>query len=117
MSWRDAGAPPALPDARALLHQAERGPALAIERGDFAVKNGGLALMNSGKLCSSGNCSGEVILIARHQSNFALGDKRNGAVAVPLDLEQPFGIVERVVDGSCQHGVDRGGHGTFDRAL
>ena len=88
-----------------------------VEHGDFAVKNGGVGPDELRQIVQFRKLCGEVILIARNQSNFALGDKRNGAVAVPLDLEQPFGIVERVINGSCQHGVDRGGQGTFDRAL
>ena len=74
------------------------------------------ALMKAGMIVQFGILRGQVVLVARNQSDLALGDKRNGAITVPLDFEQPFGVVERLFDRSGQHGVDRGGHGPFDRA-
>ncbi len=87
---------------------------MLVKRRNFAVENRGLRLDGCSQVVQFGILRGEVVLIARHQANFAFGDERNGAVTVPLDFKQPLGIVEGLLDGSGQHGVDRGGHGALE---
>jgi len=70
-----------LPDAGALLHQAERWPALFIQRNDFAVENPVWALTNLERLVVQ-KLSSEIVLIAGDQPVFAAFQETNSAIAV-----------------------------------
>src|SRR5438552_4111674 len=99
-----------LADAGALLHQAERCTALFVEGDNFAIKNCGDGLNKFGELMQLRILSGQIVLIARNQADAAVFDEGDGAIAIPLNLEQVFRIVEGLFDGDGQHGVDGGRH-------
>ena len=68
-----AGAPDAAAacaDSGALLHQAERGPALLVERDDLAVEDGRARLdVVSAMDVQFGICGGQIVLVARDQAH------------------------------------------------
>src|SRR5438105_3942993 len=106
-----------LTDAGALLHQAERCTALFVEGDNFAIKNCGDGLNKFGELMQLRILSGQIVLIARNQADAAVFDEGDGAIAIPLNLEQVFRIVEGLFDGDGQHGVDGGRHWALGRSL
>ena len=103
-------------ESGALLHQAERRPALVIERDDLSVEDGALGFYELRQAAEFGKLRGEIILIARHQTHPAVFDEGNGAVTVPFDFKQPVRIVEGLGGGSRQHRMDDRGHGPLLRA-
>ena len=54
---------------------------------------------------------GKIILVPGDQTYFAIRDERDCAIAVPFDLKEPLGIVERLLDRCGQHGIDTVGIG------
>src|SRR5215469_13861097 len=64
--------------------------------------------------------AGLVVLIARDHAQRLLCvsvEENDGAVAVPLDFEEPFVTIECLLDRGRQHGMDLARHGLFDRAF
>src|SRR5437667_5271241 len=106
-----------LTDAGALLHQAERCTALFIEGDNLAIQNGSFCFNKVRKLVEFRILSGQIVLIARNQADAAVFDEGDGAIAIPLNLEQVFRIVEGLFDGDGQHGVDGGRHWALGRSL
>ena len=82
-----------------LLHQAERRPTLVIERDDLSVEDRALDSYELRQAFEFGKLRGEIILIARHQTNAAVFDESNGTVTVPFDFKQPVRIVEGLGGG------------------
>src|SRR5437773_9099868 len=106
-----------LTDAGALLHQAERCTALFVEGDNFAIKNCGDGLNKFGELMQLRILSGQIVLIARNQADAAVFDEGDGAIAIPLNIEQVFRIVEGLFDGDGQHGMDGDWHRALGRSL
>ena len=98
-------------NARALLHQAEGGPAFRVEGHDFAVQDRGAGTNMAGNFTEFGILTGHLVLVPRDQAHMIALNKCEGAITVPLDLEQPVGIVEGLVYKRCQHGVNGARHG------
>ncbi len=84
---------------------------------DFPVENRCLRFDRGSQIMQFRVLGSQVVLIARNQPDLAFGNKCNSSITIPLDFEQPLGVVKRLLDGRGQHGVDRGRHGTLDRAL
>src|SRR6266496_3738402 len=84
-------------NARALLHQAERRTTLLVEHNHFAVENSILCFDKLWQLAQLGISRRKVVLISGNQAHSAVLNERNGAVSVPLDLEQPVGVLERLL--------------------
>src|SRR5579862_8236420 len=70
-----SGAPSALANASALLHQAKRSTSLFIENDDLAVENRVFRFYRRGKFVKFREFAGEVVLVPRNQTNFAVLDK------------------------------------------
>ena len=56
-------------ESSALLHQAERRPALLIERDDLSVKNGAFGFYELRQALEFGKLRREIVLVARHQTH------------------------------------------------
>ena len=96
-----------------LLHQAERRPALFIERDNLAIQNRRPrfnGIWNRAKLRIRG---GQVVLVTRHQAHRTAFQEGDCAIAIPLHLVKPIVAVERLIDEGRQHGMDSVGHRRF----
>ena len=81
-------------DSGALLHQAERGPALLVERDNLAVENRGARFDVVADGTQLGIGRGQIVLVARDQAQRAAVEEGDRAIAVPLDLVEPLRVVE-----------------------
>ena len=73
--------------SRALLHQAERGLTVGIERYHFAIEDRCLRFDEARHIFQLGITRSQFILIPRDQSHLAVFDKRDRAIAVPFDFK------------------------------
>src|SRR2546421_6783768 len=86
--------PAMLPDTGSLLHEAERSPPLFIQSDDLTIQNRVLHFDQLWQIPQLGILSCQIVLVTSNQPNPAFFDKSNDAVTVPLDLEQPVGIIK-----------------------
>src|SRR5450755_3114699 len=99
-----------------LLHHAERRTSFIIKRDNLSIENGALSIYRfrqSGKLRK---LRSQIILITRNQTQPSIFNKRDGAVAIPLQFEEPIGVVESLGNRRRQHRVDDGWHRLLHRA-
>ena len=97
-------------DARPVLQQAEARPPLGVERDHLAVDDR-LARVDPGSLARElGEIAGRVQLVAGPDPGATVTHDRLDAIAVPLDLEQPVGVVEGGVGKGRLHRRDEVGH-------
>src|SRR6516225_2143704 len=68
------GSPPPLAEPRPLLHEAEGSTTFVVERNNFAVQNGGVRFDRAREFFELGKLAGEIVLIAREQTQFSLFD-------------------------------------------
>jgi hypothetical protein len=101
----------------ALLHKTKGGPPLLIQHHNFAVEDRVLSANEFGQPAKLWIARRQIVVIARQQADFAIFDKGDGTVAVPLNFEKPVGIVERLLDDGRQHRSDGGRHWPLLRAF
>ena len=88
----------ALAYSGALLHQAEGGTSLLIERHNLAIKHHLTCVHPSWKVPQLGVGDCQVVLIARDEADGIAIEKSHSAIAIPLHFVKPLLIVEWLVD-------------------
>src|SRR5207248_3417891 len=88
----------------ALLHRREARPALLVERANLAVEHAVRRLQRfRDLLCHLREALRQVVALSAGERRLCLGHAREGAEAVPLDLEQPAGPLRRLLLERRQH--------------
>ena len=90
------------------LEQGEVGLAVLVERDDLAVDDRLAGVEPARRIEERPEVARRVLLAAGPQADAAAVDDRLDAETVPLDLEQPVGVVERRADERREHRRDEG---------
>src|ERR1051325_10782864 len=87
---------PPFANAGALLHQAKGGPSVSIESNDLSVKHSSFRFHKFWDVLQFAELNSQIVLCTRNQTQHAIFNKRNRAIAIPFDFVQPGRIVEGV---------------------
>jgi hypothetical protein len=92
--------------APALLHEREARPALVVDRADLAVEHAARCPQRAGKRSRDRREPlGQVVVAAAAELDRGVPDVGEGAVSVPLRLEQPVGSARQSVGQRGEHRV------------
>ena len=102
--------PPGPAGADPLLQQAEVRPTVVVERDHLAVHDGLARLDPRWRRQEAREVGLRVVAVAREQTHLAVADDGLHAVPVPLDLEQPVLVTERLRGQGREHRLDVARH-------